>query len=162
MNDSLLIYILSHKDLCEISSRAVWECLNLEPFIFINLSRLDIGKYQSNTFSESRFFINRSIPSDDYVGIITANYEDKYRGLWPLKWPRFLPKEPRVVWTPSLAAPDWRDITEHRHPGMMDIILSMSKDLDIAPPVKGQSIWSNNFICSRDVYRLSRLLQTML
>jgi hypothetical protein len=147
---SIRLFVLHHQ--AEVL-RLVPRDSCLEP---VDLTKLDIGHYQTNLLGESRAFL-RSFDSvsEDYIGFINGRFNQKYFKLTTrLDTISTIARRllaPGWVLTPWPAY-DWLRLTSIHHPtmiGLIDELLTMHG----LPLAEGRaSVWANEFICHRSVF----------
>lgn len=132
--------------------------INKKPFLeLVNLNNLQIGKFQTNQFSESRIFFSDLLKTPvEYIGFASASWNSKWSKILPLNCLDQLELSPNVLWCPSLEdfGPNVTWITNCNHwwPELIPYILEMSQ-------VSGFSLNAvrapicNSFICHWDIWQ---------
>jgi hypothetical protein len=147
----LTIYVLGHE-------AEQFEVIKNRPYLkSVRLDELVVGDYQRNDFAESRFFFTdfeRHITTN-YVGLASASWNKKYsyrRGQMQVHMVDFLHRldfQPDRVWAGRIANENWRKFSEWAHPGIKYYLDFVEKITGL--DAKGKSLWSNNFICHKEV-----------
>jgi hypothetical protein len=116
----------------------------------VNISKLNIGEYQSNQFCEHRIYFS-DLPEQadaEYVGFLTWRWE-KYENLLPQTRLLELDLSSNKVYCARMAH-GWYDVTINHHIGMQKYLEEMSQYTGL--PLGGVGFWANNFICHKSVY----------
>lgn len=116
--DKLKVHVVGHTDRIQIITDL--------PFIKkVNLSKLDIGKYQDNQLAESRIFVSDAIEQAEYVGVLSYNYRTKWPQLVPWNSLIDLPFRPDLLYCAEIPAPRWDDWFMLSCPGMEPLFRDM-------------------------------------
>jgi hypothetical protein len=143
IKNKLKVFVLGHNDECLKSSP------NYKFVEKINLNNLD---NDVQAIAESRFFLSDHVfrCAENYIGVITHRYEQKY-GL-NIKDLKNLELRKDLVHTCSLTKKDWFDHSvEYHKEEIKKYIIEISKKFDM-PIRRKKAMFSNNFICHKFVF----------
>lgn len=120
----------------------------------INMAELNCGIYQENHLAEARAFLSDLVErgTEEYIGFLTARFNSKYERLLPMQQMHNLPLRPNIVWCADPAHENWSHTSNSAHPGILSLLEEMAAFTKL-PLIHGPSLYSNNFICHRNVMR---------
>lgn len=142
---SLNVFVCGHSPQC-------FEGIIHKPFLqMVNLSELEIGKYQDNQLAEHRFFLADLHTNAEYVGVATTSWRHKYPHCLQLHHLDRLKLAPKVVYAPRVAPKKWYFLSKLYHLGSEKYLREMAEISGLSLEA-GESVWSNTFICHKDIY----------
>lgn len=153
---SLSIFVLGH-DPAQLAAVPTLDGLRV-----VDLRELGLPPERAgNVYAESRFFLSDAAldVDTDYVGVVSASYDEKFgpRGLLSLTELLGEPLRarllPRRVFAPAITGPDaeWIERSESIHPGMTVLLREAAEllpDVDLSRP----TVFANSFIAALEVY----------
>lgn len=152
--NALKIFVLGHQEL-QLSKIADHELIEKT-----NLCYLDLPIENNNHIAENRFFLvdqKKFNDCPDYIGVLSANYDNKYPHLISLgSMERLVPKlKENIVFaaspTETFCEGKWVDYSYKYHVTfekyLEDMAKTFSLKLDNQP-----TFWANNFICHKKVF----------
>lgn len=114
----------------------------------VNLSLLDVGKYQLNCLAENRIFLSE-LPETPTVGFATARWDQKYKH--KISKLESLSPTGTSVYVADLTGKEWAFRSDTLHPGMYKLLQELSSFSGL-PLDAGETFYSNNFVCSWEVF----------
>src|SRR5579872_4421535 len=146
----LSVFVLYH-------DQRVLDAIPRQDFLVpVNLSTLDIGRFQDNLLGESRAFLSDiSDVEDDYIGFVNARWDQKYFQLHTRL--ATLGHEVERLAAPGwilcpFRATNWVANTQLYHPSMMPLLEELSGTAGLPLNNDKESVWCNDFICHRSVF----------
>lgn len=153
IND-LKIFVLGHQEL-QLSKVADHDLLEKT-----NLCYLELPIENTNHIAENRFFLveqKKFNGCTDYVGVLSANYDNKYPHLVPLsRMEQVLPKlKESIVFaaspTETFYEGKWIDYSYKYHVTFEKYLKDMAQTFNLK--LENQpTFWANNFICHKKVF----------
>lgn len=121
----------------------------------VNLAELEIGEFQQNMLAENRVFLAEYLwkgLQTDYIGFMSASWDEKYHSLVKLHEIHKLPLAPGTVWCGGMSdSADWARESNKHHPGMYALLEEMAAVAGMSLSA-GPTICESNFICHRCVF----------
>ncbi len=153
-SNTFKIYLLDHKEYSAENNEEN-NC-----FVYVNLNNLKLPIENTNDLAENRIFLMEESFFDqtaDYIGVLTARYEQKYPDLLELsnfdQINRML--EPNKI---LAAAPtkdfyhgNWIEWSQKYHKTIENYMEEMANIMQL-PLVNYNTFWANNFICHRSIF----------
>lgn len=119
----------------------------------ILLGDLPIGEFQINALAENRFlwFLSNNINliNTDFIGIAAASWNTKY-SIKKIEELKNIQIQKNQVFVADKVA-NWYNASENCHPGMGKLIKEICQRNKFK--IKGDSFWSNNFICHAEIMK---------
>lgn len=157
----LTLFVLSHKpDVLEkvpplpFLQKVLLGNLEVDPLQPIS----GLSEGQDPRFGEGRAFLTelQVQRESEYVGYLNGRSQEKYHWL-KFTWEglaerisgRLSPEKVLSMWC---GPADWAAFSERMHPGMLPVLEEISEYTSI-PLIGGSTLWANDFICHREVWR---------
>lgn len=136
--DKLLVYVLYHNQ----DQLNNFEKQNF--LIPIDLNQISDEQH----LAEGRFFTSNFAPSSEYIGVASANWNNKYS--FKLENLNTIDLKEHCIYFPDTTTMFWVLESEVIHKGMIHILQDICVKFDLS--LNGISFWANNFVCHKNSF----------